>query len=293
VSLLRQKILDAALHSFSEKGYTATSIQEIASECGIAKGSVYKFFASKEQLLIEAYESRMRLMFEQAKRIGEDESLSPRERFVRETLHQFEFVMEFKSYLQDFHEQSLQAEGNFDSFVQRLRAVFLDYFKGCLHRAYGSSIEPHIWDLVLLYVGILKQFTMLPLFMNHPIDLKRASEYIADRMDEITAGILQKNGKPIVKASFMREFVQCGLQGMPVTPDQRIADLLQDIASAVRELNETHGRKAELQETVELLREELEKEEPRRALVRALFLSLHTQHELKPMAGQLEKLTAE
>src|SRR5215217_6503972 len=54
----RQAILDAALASFLERGYRATSISDIRAASGASTGSIYHFFAGKgalaEALLREA-----------------------------------------------------------------------------------------------------------------------------------------------------------------------------------------------------------------------------------------------
>ncbi|HHH52170.1 MAG TPA: TetR/AcrR family transcriptional regulator [Bacteroidetes bacterium] len=49
----KEKILDAATELFSENGFNATSINEIAKKAGISKGLVYNYFDSKYELLDE------------------------------------------------------------------------------------------------------------------------------------------------------------------------------------------------------------------------------------------------
>jgi TetR/AcrR family transcriptional regulator, regulator of autoinduction and epiphytic fitness len=46
----RAEILDAALRAFGQYGYRRTSMDDIASEAGIAKGTIYLSFASKEEV---------------------------------------------------------------------------------------------------------------------------------------------------------------------------------------------------------------------------------------------------
>jgi AcrR family transcriptional regulator len=46
----RQRILIAALQEFSERGYHACTIDSIADRAGIAKGTVYRYFHTKEAL---------------------------------------------------------------------------------------------------------------------------------------------------------------------------------------------------------------------------------------------------
>lgn len=46
----RSAILDAALTAFSQKGYHATSLDDIAGEAGVSKALIYEHFASKQEL---------------------------------------------------------------------------------------------------------------------------------------------------------------------------------------------------------------------------------------------------
>lgn len=47
----RDEVLDAAAKVFYSRGYAAASVQEIADELGILKGSLYHYMTSKEELL--------------------------------------------------------------------------------------------------------------------------------------------------------------------------------------------------------------------------------------------------
>lgn len=47
-----QEILDAALITFSEKGYQKSSMDDVAREAGISKGTCYRYFESKEELFV-------------------------------------------------------------------------------------------------------------------------------------------------------------------------------------------------------------------------------------------------
>ena len=46
----RSAILDAALTAFSQKGYHATALDDIAGEAGVSKALIYEHFASKQEL---------------------------------------------------------------------------------------------------------------------------------------------------------------------------------------------------------------------------------------------------
>jgi AcrR family transcriptional regulator len=50
-----QQILDAAIGLFSERGFDSASIQDIAQAAGVAKGTVYLYFKSKDDLMDQVY----------------------------------------------------------------------------------------------------------------------------------------------------------------------------------------------------------------------------------------------
>lgn len=53
----KQKIFDAAIALFAEKGYFNTSIADITSKVGLAKSSFYTHFKTKDEILVELYKN--------------------------------------------------------------------------------------------------------------------------------------------------------------------------------------------------------------------------------------------
>ena len=66
VSSTRQQLLIAALKSFAERGYAATSVQEIVSAAQVSKPALYYYFKDKaglfQALVDHAHDERFRLM---------------------------------------------------------------------------------------------------------------------------------------------------------------------------------------------------------------------------------------
>src|SRR5262245_48540051 len=44
------EILDAALACFKERGFTATRLEDVATNAGVTKGTIYLYYPSKEEL---------------------------------------------------------------------------------------------------------------------------------------------------------------------------------------------------------------------------------------------------
>ena len=56
----RTQIVDIAIRHFAERGYSAARVEDMATQLGIAKGSVFQHFKSKDGLFFEAYKKAVR-----------------------------------------------------------------------------------------------------------------------------------------------------------------------------------------------------------------------------------------
>ena len=58
--LTRQRLIRTALELFTTRGYHDTTTAQIAKKAGIAEGTIYRHFASKQQLFNELYRAAQR-----------------------------------------------------------------------------------------------------------------------------------------------------------------------------------------------------------------------------------------
>jgi TetR/AcrR family transcriptional regulator len=70
IELSREQILDTAEQLFSERGYHATGLKEVAERCEFSVGSIYQFFDSKDTLYEEVLMRRGYAMREEMARIA-------------------------------------------------------------------------------------------------------------------------------------------------------------------------------------------------------------------------------
>jgi AcrR family transcriptional regulator len=70
--MTRSKILEAAAQIFSEKGYHAASMQDIANAVNLQKASLYHHISGKQEILLELLDQGLDILI---KRIGEVTSL--------------------------------------------------------------------------------------------------------------------------------------------------------------------------------------------------------------------------
>lgn len=102
----REEILEAATIIFARLGYRLTDIQLVANHLDVAKGTIYHYFPSKEQLFLAAVDRGVkRLHF--AVEAGIDEITDPLERIARAIRAYLQFFSEHPEIVELFiHERS-------------------------------------------------------------------------------------------------------------------------------------------------------------------------------------------
>src|ERR1700758_358002 len=94
----RERILLAAERIFARHGFFAARVSEIAKEAGVADGTIYLYFKSKDDLLISLFELRMTQVNEQLREaIANKSPIDALRAFIR-------------SYLQLVHDEPAAAE---------------------------------------------------------------------------------------------------------------------------------------------------------------------------------------
>ncbi|GAB2532144.1 TetR/AcrR family transcriptional regulator [Nocardia heshunensis] len=68
----RAHIVAAARRCFSRNGFHQTSMPDIAAEAGVSAGAPYRYFASKEEIILAIAGDAFRLIFEPVQRLAAD-----------------------------------------------------------------------------------------------------------------------------------------------------------------------------------------------------------------------------
>ena len=79
----RNEILDAADELFGQKGFDGTSTNDILNKVGIARGTLYHHFKSKEDIMDALIERYTLLLLGTAQEIAADKSIPVNERIIR------------------------------------------------------------------------------------------------------------------------------------------------------------------------------------------------------------------
>jgi len=125
-----QSIQDAAMTVIARRGITAATMQEIAEEAGVAKGTIYLYFKDRDELVDKTFE---RAITELLKRI--DAALAIEGTFeqkLRASLGaKFSFFQEHREFFRLYHslrypEGKRRTQKQYDAQLERMAAMLED-----------------------------------------------------------------------------------------------------------------------------------------------------------------------
>ena len=123
----RKHILRSAMRVFAEKGVANTKMTDIAQAAGIGKGTIYEYFASREELFESAFEYLLRKI--KAMMVSQiDETLGPEERLRQGFLAYLDVatmkIEDFVEILLDFWAYSIRNKNNGDNLALDIRTRY-------------------------------------------------------------------------------------------------------------------------------------------------------------------------
>jgi AcrR family transcriptional regulator len=146
----RCAILKAARAVFARQGYASTVVEDIAGQAGIAKGTLYLYFPSKEAIYLAA-------LLEEARQLDADSraamSAAPgwREKlgaYMQVRLHYFETHQDFiRIYMTEFRGLFLQGkpvDSEFIHLLQQGEAQLAQVFAAAVARGEIRPVDPDL-----------------------------------------------------------------------------------------------------------------------------------------------------
>jgi len=141
----RNEILDVAQGLFYRKGYKQTSIQDIITEIGIAKGTFYHYFSSKLALLDEMIERMIAEIVESLQVLVADEQASALEKFNQYFARAESWKVGYKTFLLDIL-RSWYSDDN-AIFRDKIKAASMKDVIPALTKIINQGIEEGSFDV--------------------------------------------------------------------------------------------------------------------------------------------------
>ena len=128
----RKTILRNSLSVFKEKGYNATSMNDLAKANGLLKGSIYHYISSKEELMVEVLQALKDHYSNKVFSKIFDSELSVEDR-LDELVRRAEEIYTFEEGGDFFVNIGLETLNTNPKFTEVIQSFFSEWFKAMAH----------------------------------------------------------------------------------------------------------------------------------------------------------------
>jgi len=154
--IVRRRLLEAAAGHFAEKGLEGASIDAIALAAGFAKGTVYNYFESKEQLFAEVLAAGCRLAAERY--AGAAREGSVRDRLLALAAADVSVLREEEGFMKVVVREAMSFRPDTYPLVVEHLAPYLRQVEAVLAGGVAAGqirADRPVGELALVFVGVL------------------------------------------------------------------------------------------------------------------------------------------
>ncbi|WP_339164179.1 TetR/AcrR family transcriptional regulator [Siminovitchia sp. FSL W7-1587] len=276
----KHRVLLTAQRLFIEKGFAATSVQDILDESGISKGTFYNYFSSKNEclmaILIHAYEvataRRHELM------IGKDRS--DKDVFIQQIAIRFEVNREYQLvplFEIIFHSKDPELR----NFIQKHHLTELSWLSQRLVDIYGQESAPYSLDCAIMIVGMLQHFiNMWVTGLKEELDTHKLIRFIMRRTDAIMDNMIHADDQLLGERLFLPR--RKNLTEDTLTKER----ILERLSNFAKSLGNNHKSK----QYIEFLMEEINSGHPREFLLETILRALRETFTGTPMELEAKEM---
>jgi len=285
-------IIEVALQLFSEKGYTSTSVDEIAKESGIAKASFYKFFQSKEDVLVATVLMHGQKIDDAIYKMYSDTHLPPDQKiteFVRIYL-QNSLDTKFHTMMISMHDKSLfHSEKLIEAFLI-VEYKLSKWTTDCLVDIYGEQVEPFAYDVIFMIRGMMMQYLILPMMGLKPNTTdEEFAALMGNTVDLWIKGMMKYDYVPIWDWKQLKVDPE-HIKDSPIFKGIMIHDALLDLKRLLHQLAVSDEQKEEYRQVLQELEQEILSDSKRKGMLKAMFSFLAQESTLVEKCNLLQSV---
>ncbi|APU71402.1 TetR/AcrR family transcriptional regulator [Companilactobacillus crustorum] len=194
----KKKVLKAALELFSKQGYDGTSTAQIAETSGMSQATIFKYFKSKDDLLLFIIEPIIEhILPVYGKTFAKQ--IQSNEHDLKELIHfivhnRYQFLVQNKDAVMILTTQILvndQIKGMFLKKITSIKAIFLNNVWQALNDTKELRSDLDVTQFLLLMIGQLLFYFL----QNQRITPERTAQQIESDLDQIETTVLRAINK--------------------------------------------------------------------------------------------------
>ncbi len=177
----QKKILDSAIKEFSAKGYNAANINTIAKNAGISIGGMYRYFDSKESLLMTVLNDGYSILQEALEKVvsSKGDFFQKIEMLLRLSIESAKEFKEINQIYLDISTESLSslAKKLSNKLEKTTSELYKEYIKeGQKNKTIRKDISPEIISFCIDNLIMMTQFSFTSEYYNKRLKIFAGEE---------------------------------------------------------------------------------------------------------------------
>ncbi|KQL53044.1 hypothetical protein AN964_05640 [Heyndrickxia shackletonii] len=286
----KQHVMKVAHQIFMEKGFQATSIQDILDYSGISKGTFYNYFSSKNELLLAIFHS-LHEKFEVERNkllIGQDPSNI--EIFIKQIELQMKMNKQNKLFAL-FEEVFVSKDKDFKDYLKQTQLNTLSWTFHRFVDIYGESKKPYLLDCTILFTGMLHhQFHFFFQQKETELTVHQVIRYCINRLSTIVEDV-SCNHDQLYNPNLIKDWFPTYENEEQQLLKKRLVQSICFLKNMIRKEHQNEKHQLKWMELLDFLQDELlQSKQPRIYLVESALDSL-AKNNNKQIQEELKALT--
>ncbi|WP_313802241.1 TetR/AcrR family transcriptional regulator [Cytobacillus sp.] len=280
----KKHVIKMAHQLFIDKGFQATSIQDILEYSGISKGTFYNYFSSKNELLIAIFNTIYKDLEKERNELLIGQDPSNIEIFIKQVELQLKTNRTSK-LVSLFEEVFVSNDEDLKQFIKRGHLRMLHWLFHRFIDLFGEEKRPYLLDCSIMFTGILQHNLKYDALANQShASIHRVVRYSVERIIKMVEEVAE-SGDQLVQPELIESWVPV-CKKLDRSFQQKLYHTVLALKKALNH-NEEHTQHIEL---LDFIQEELlHSKSPRRFLVDSALFSIKT-NQLVLGKIELEKL---
>lgn len=189
-------LIDSATRLFGERGYEATSLEDIAHDCGLTTGPIYHYYGSKKELFRAVHDTALEGTFTELRRVAAVDLKSHMQQQLRITFDLYREPGLFRILLVDG--RTVLGEGRWSE----------EQFRAQLQISLGGAKKINARELTalrVLYAAVREAILMLAEADNQPRMRRHLIEVINPMLETVAARLEEAGGHSTAAAPRVRK----------------------------------------------------------------------------------------
>lgn len=251
----KKKVMTAAHRLFVEKGYAATSVQDILDQSGISKGTFYNYFPSKNELLISIFEKINIETDERRASVIAGRPVHDKSVFIQQVKVKMEVNKENNLFAL-FQGVFVSEDEDLKKFVKQHHFNELGWMQRRFVEVYGERVRPYSVDIAVMMFGIIQNTIHFVMAAEENVKVDDIIAYAMRRVDAAVEEIV-RTGDSLLDAHLLEKWQP----EQALVRERKKSRLMQTIGAMQKKAGE---REAEL---LAFLQDEVREKAPRRLVI--------------------------